>query len=152
MSHSIRNPTEGLKKVMEAVCNLNQVRPIRRRDDSGVGIVNDYWATGLKMMQDEGFLGSLVSFDKHAMSQQTRDQVAALCKEEDFNPLKIQNVSRMGHALCIWVKAVDTYARVEAIVQPKHEEMQRVQGRLGRGGKVLVCCRFLCLSSHRSVA
>ena len=62
---SMRNPPRGVRLVMEALCIIKKVGPVRVPDPSGNGKqIIDYWAPALKyVLGDPRLLRSLVEFD-----------------------------------------------------------------------------------------
>lgn len=51
----------AVKLVLEAVCILKGVKPIRMKDAQSGQMVDSYWEASKKMLQDEDFLPSLRS-------------------------------------------------------------------------------------------
>lgn len=49
----------AVKIVLEAVCILKGVKPIRMKDAQSGQMVDSYWAASQKMLVDEDFLPSL---------------------------------------------------------------------------------------------
>lgn len=49
----------AVKLVLEAVCILKNVKPIRMKDTQSGQMVDSYWAASQKMLVDEDFLPSL---------------------------------------------------------------------------------------------
>lgn len=49
----------AVKLVLEAVCILKNVKPIRMKDAQSGQMVDSYWAASQKMLVDEDFLPSL---------------------------------------------------------------------------------------------
>lgn len=50
--------------------------------------------------------------------------------DSELIPEKLKGVSSAASALCTWIRAVETYARVYRIVQPKKERFQRAMADL----------------------
>ena len=50
--------------------------------------------------------------------------------DSELVPEKLKAVSSAASALCTWIRAVETYARVYRIVQPKKERFQRAMADL----------------------
>jgi dynein heavy chain len=49
----------AVKLVLEAVCILKGVKPIRMKDAQSGAMIDSYWAASQKMLVDEDFLVSL---------------------------------------------------------------------------------------------
>ena len=51
-------------------------------------------------------------------------------KMADFNPADVKKVSTACGSLCMWVRAMDTYARVAKTVEPKKQKLKAAQKQL----------------------
>ena len=51
-------------------------------------------------------------------------------KMADFNPADVKKVSTACGSLCMWVRAMDTYARVAKTVEPKKAKLKEATGKL----------------------
>jgi dynein heavy chain len=83
----------GVKLVLEAVCILKAVKPIRMKDPQSGAMVDSYWEASKKMLMEEDFLGSLRNFDKDHIDPGTVKKIQGYTPLPDFQPEKIQNVS-----------------------------------------------------------
>ena len=53
------------QQVIEAVCVMKQISPIRIPDPNGSGkMIEDFWPAGLKLLGDMRFLDILKDYDK----------------------------------------------------------------------------------------
>jgi len=68
---TMMSPPPGVKLVMEAVCILKKVEPMKKPDPSTGAMVKDYWGASLKLTGDPNFLHSLKTFDKEHISDKT---------------------------------------------------------------------------------
>ena len=49
---------------------------------------------------------------------------------EDFTPDKMKSVSTAATSLCMWVKAMDTYSKVAAGIEPKKKALAEAEAEL----------------------
>lgn len=76
---------------------------------AGGGFATDYWGPAQKMLADTGFLKSLMDFDKDNVSEDIMKKIHKYVAEDDFDPEKVNKVSKAAHGLCRWVRAVQSY-------------------------------------------
>ncbi|KAJ3020398.1 UNVERIFIED_CONTAM: Dynein heavy chain 7, axonemal [Siphonaria sp. JEL0065] len=129
---SMKNPPDGVKLVLEAVCVMKDVKPEKIPDPSGSGrMVFDYWKSSLKMLNDAKFLDSLKTFDKD-------DIPAAIIKKirttympnPEFKPEKVRNASSAAEGLCTWILAMESYDKVAKVVAPKQIALAHAEAEL----------------------
>ena len=107
---------------MEAVCILLGVKP----EASSAG--PDYWKLTLG---DVRFLDRLCYFDKDnidpkALETIRKDFIPNPC----FHPDAIGKCSKAARSLCVWVHAMDTYARVSSELAPARAKIHEVDAVL----------------------
>ena len=49
----------GVKLVLEAVCIMKNIKPVRMKDPNSGRMVDDYWEASKKMLMDNDFLETL---------------------------------------------------------------------------------------------
>ena len=64
---SLKNAPPAIKLLMEAICVLMKIEPIRTKSKDGFTITNDYWAaaTGRSVLGNPKLLEMLSKFDHH---------------------------------------------------------------------------------------
>merc|ERR1712083_1143272 len=79
------------------------------------------WDESKKLMNDSGFLQSLREYDKDALAanQKLTQKLQKYVKRDDFQPDQVKKVSAAAMSLCMWVRAMDVYARVARSIEPK---------------------------------
>ncbi len=93
------NPPAGVKLVMEAMCVLKAVPP--KMVGAAGQKVADYWEPGKKMLADaKGLLDSMFNFDKDNIPPKIIKAVTPYIENEDFEPKKIEAVSKACTAMC----------------------------------------------------
>ncbi|TPX37761.1 hypothetical protein SeMB42_g06896 [Synchytrium endobioticum] len=129
---TMKNPPDGVKLVMEAVCVMKDIKPEKIPDPSGSGrMVFDYWKPSLKMLGDPKFLEQLKSFDKDNIPAATVKKIrATYIPNPDFKPEKVRAASSAAEGLCNWIVAMEAYDRVAKEVAPKQEALAKAEAEL----------------------
>ncbi|KAI9190103.1 hypothetical protein H9P43_001536 [Blastocladiella emersonii ATCC 22665] len=129
---AMKNPPDGVKLVMEAVCVMKDIKPDKIPDPAGTGkMLVDYWKTSLKMLGDARFLESLKLFDKDNIAPHIMKKIrATYIPNPEFRPEKVRNASSAAEGLCSWVIAMEAYDRVIKVVAPKQEALKLAESEL----------------------
>ncbi|XP_031338901.1 dynein heavy chain 2, axonemal-like isoform X2 [Photinus pyralis] len=120
---SYGKPPVKVEMVMEAVMILKQLDPS--------------WAEAKKQLGDQNFLTNLREFDKNNISEKTLKKIATYTSNEEFVPDKIGIVSLAAKSLCMWVIAIEKYAKVWKIVAPKKARLDEALESLKQQQKLL---------------
>jgi dynein heavy chain len=115
---AMKSPPAPVRLVLSGVCIMKGFKPARVKDESGK-MIEDYWPIATKMISEMGFLASLTSFDKDNIPVPTIKKIGAYTVQEDFQPDRVEKVSKAAFGLCMWVRAMETYDRVAKVVAPK---------------------------------
>lgn len=70
------------------------------------------WQAAKKELADTNFLNNLKEFDKNHISEKTLRRIGTYTANEEFQPDKVGIVSFAAKSLCIWVRAIEKYAKV----------------------------------------
>lgn len=70
------------------------------------------WAESKRQLGDINFLQNLKDFDKNHISEKTLKKIAQYTTNEEFQPDKVGIVSFAAKSLCMWVIAIEKYAKV----------------------------------------
>ena len=97
----------------------------------------DYWGPSLKMMQETGFLPSLVNYDKETIDQPLIDKIQEFITSDTFQLDNLKKVSTVAMNLAKWVFAMDKFYRVNKIVKPKKEQLKVAEEKYESVMKVL---------------
>ncbi|ODM98966.1 Dynein heavy chain 6, axonemal [Orchesella cincta] len=111
-----QKPPELVKTVMEAVCILFGLKPD--------------WNTARIMLSDSQFLKKLYDFGKDDVSENTLKKLKVYIDNPSFTPKKIEKVSKACKSICMWVRAIDVYAKVFKTVEPKRNRYLTAQTEL----------------------
>ena len=91
------------------------------------------WDTAKKMMKEpRKFIDDLVKYDKDAIKQATLTKLKKYINDPRFVPKNIAKKSDAGKSICMWVRAMDTYAEVKKIVVPKEEALKVAEQQLSK--------------------
>ncbi len=99
---SFRNPPEVVVLVMMAVCFLKD----QKQD----------WDSALRMLSDTNFRASLINYPKDDIPAAKLRKLKTWIENPDFEIEKVSRVSKAATAMCMWVRAIDTYAHVAKTV------------------------------------
>ncbi|XP_065162410.1 dynein axonemal heavy chain 6 isoform X2 [Atheta coriaria] len=111
-----QKPPTLVRTVMEAVCLL-------------LGTKTD-WAAAKQVMGDGNFLKRLQDFDKNNIPEKTLQKLKAYIDNKDFQPDIVASVSKVCKSMCMWVRAIDMYAKVYKIVEPKRKKLEAAEKEL----------------------
>ncbi|XP_050498494.1 dynein axonemal heavy chain 2 [Diabrotica virgifera virgifera] len=106
---SYQTPPQKVKMVMEAVNILVGIEP--------------NWENAKKLLGGMNFLQDLKDFDKNHISEKTLKKIATYTMNEEFIPDKVGIVSFAAKSLCMWVIAIEKYAKIWKIVGPKKAKL-----------------------------
>jgi dynein heavy chain len=76
------------------------------------------WDTAKKVMSESGFVKRLVDFNKDAMSASVLKKLSKYIEDPAFTPDAVAKQSAAAKSLCMWVRAMDVYARVAKVEKP----------------------------------
>lgn len=129
---ALKNPPPAVRMVMEAICVMKSIKPVRIKDPGGSGkMIDDYWAPSQKLLGDSHFLQSLKAYDKDNIDPIV---IAVIRKKfipnPDFVPDIVKNSSSAAEGLCKWVRALDKYDVVAKVVGPKKESLDKAEAEL----------------------
>ncbi|KAF5292010.1 hypothetical protein FQA39_LY14127 [Lamprigera yunnana] len=116
-------PPTKVEMVMEAVMTLKQLDPS--------------WAESKRQLGDQNFLNNLRDFDKNNIPERTLKKIATYTTNDEFVPEKIGMVSLAAKSLCMWVIAIEKYAKVWKVVAPKKAKLDEALESLSAKQKLL---------------
>lgn len=125
------NPPGGVKLVVEAICVIRNVQPKMEVSADGKGKLANYWEPGKRMLADaKGLLEAMFQFDKDNIPEKTIARIEPYMNDPNFEPKKIEAVSKSCKAMCQWVRAMYTYHHVAKNVEPKRRALNAAQEEL----------------------
>jgi len=118
------NPPPDLVMVLNAVCLLKGEK--------------QEWSTAVKLMsKGQVFIDSLKSFDPKEIKERTLKALKKYVNDPRFEPDLIAQKGMAAKSVCMWVKAMDKYAEVLKIVEPKQKDLSEAQTKLDKAEKEL---------------
>lgn len=93
--------------MLEAVCILKGIKPIRMKDTNTGQMVDNYWEASKKMLMEDDFLGSLRQYDKDHIDAGIIKKIQPYIANPEFQPEKILTV-------CLWVVLLMLISRSSA--------------------------------------
>uniref|UniRef100_A0A5K3EMK9 Dynein_AAA_lid domain-containing protein n=1 Tax=Mesocestoides corti TaxID=53468 RepID=A0A5K3EMK9_MESCO len=109
-------PPQLVQTVMEAVCLM-------------LGQKTD-WTTAKTVLGDSNFLRKLVEYPKDTISDALLRKLQKYVDNPDFVPSVVEKVSKACKSLCMWVRALELYARVYRTVEPKKKRLEEANKEL----------------------
>jgi dynein heavy chain len=79
------------------------------------------WASAKLVLGDKDFLKKLQQFEKDKISDALLKKLEEYIEHPDFVPEKVATQSKACKSMCMWVRAVDMYAKVYKVVEPKRK-------------------------------
>lgn len=110
-------PPELVQTVLEAVCIL-----CNQKTD---------WASAKVLLGEPTFLKRLYEYEKDNIPDATLKKLRKYIENPKFEPDVVEKVSKAAKSLCMWVRAVDLYARVFRTVEPKKQRLAAAEAELG---------------------
>ncbi|XP_069668946.1 dynein axonemal heavy chain 6 isoform X3 [Periplaneta americana] len=111
-------PPHLVKFVMEAVCLL-------------LGQKLD-WASAKLVLGDTNFLKKLQEYEKDKISDALLKKLKDYVEHPDFIPDKVATQSKVCKSMCMWVRAIDMYAKVYRVVEPKRKRLEEAERELNQ--------------------
>lgn len=118
-------PPNDVRMVLEAVCILQGRKPKRSLDPNTQKVVYDYWATSKTMMNEVGFLKSLLEYKKEEIEEKTINDLKKYIDDPKFVREYLVTVSEIAANLADWVIAMNKFYHVNLIVKPKQFALEK---------------------------
>jgi len=110
-------PPEDLVMVMDAVCTLL---------DKKTG-----WDQAKKEMANpNAFIETLQNFDKDKIPARLHKKLKKYTEDPKFDPVLIEKKSVAGKSICMFCIAMDKYAEVKKVVEPKEAKLKEAMAQL----------------------
>ena len=127
---SMKTPPSGVKLVMEGVCILFEVKPVKVPAPDGKGKIDDYWEPSKKVLGDVNFLQKLFDFDKDNIPAHCIAKIKQYTVMPEFQPAAVEKQSLAATGICKWVRAMEVYDRVAKVVEPKRIALKSAEAEL----------------------
>ena len=128
---ALGNPPAGVRMVMEGVCIMFMVKPVKVAGEKPGEKIDDYWSQVPKLLTNPGkFLDSLFQFDKENIKDSVIKKIKPYIENPAFTPANIAKVSKACTAICSWVRAMDKYHHISKMVAPKRAALKEANESL----------------------
>jgi dynein heavy chain len=77
------------------------------------------WTSAKLVLGDTDFLKRLQGYEKDKISDALLKKLKEYVEHPDFVPEKVATQSKVCKSMCMWVRAVDMYAKIYRVVEPK---------------------------------
>ncbi|CAB0035010.1 unnamed protein product, partial [Trichogramma brassicae] len=125
---AMKRPPVGVVLVIEAICIVKKVKPLKVAGERPGEKLNDYWTPGSALLSDAGhFLSSLENYNKEDLNEDMIKSLKGYIENPDFQPAKVATVSKACHSLCLWVHAMYNYYFVNERVKPKMQALREAE-------------------------
>ena len=148
---SMRKPPPGVKLVLETVCIVLKVKPVKNPKTGK----KDFWLAAQKsLLNDTRFVKRLRTYNKDKLSAKIAAKLEPYLENPEFQPEKIAFASTAAEGMCKWVRAMVSYHHVSRDVEPKRQALAAADATLAEAQVWMLCClasRCLpCVASPRS--
>ncbi|KAG3108336.1 Dynein heavy chain 6, axonemal [Phytophthora idaei] len=109
-------PPQAVQVVMEAVCIM-------------LGEKAD-WDNSKRILSRSTFMAELKEYDKDNIPPAILKKIRKYIESPEFAVEEVKKVSHAAMSLCMWVHAIDTYARVVKEVAPKRQRLAEMNAVL----------------------
>ncbi|CAI2733353.1 unnamed protein product [Schistosoma spindalis] len=109
-------PPQLVQTVMEAVCIM-------------LGQKGD-WATAKTVLNDSNFLRKLVEYPKDEITDGQLKKLKKFIDNPEFIPEIVEKTSKACKSMCMWIRALDLYARIFRTVEPKRKRLEEANKEL----------------------
>ncbi|XP_043248669.1 dynein axonemal heavy chain 6 [Colletes gigas] len=88
------------------------------------------WPTAKLVLGDMRFLDRLIAYPKDDISDKLLQKLQEYVKHPEFRPDLVARQSKACRSLCIWVRAMDGYAKIYRVVEPKRQRLNLAEEEL----------------------
>lgn len=138
----MKRPPQGVIYVMEGICIVRGVKPVKIAGPRPGEKINDYWEPSRGMLTDPGaFMQSLLNFDKDSITEEMIQKLEKYVNDPGFQPEKIIKVSKACTSLCMWIHAMYKYYFVNLQVAPKKAALAAAKSDLEKTERTLAAAK-----------
>ncbi|KAF5308293.1 hypothetical protein FQR65_LT06286 [Abscondita terminalis] len=135
---AMKKPPVGVVYVVESICIIKGIKPVKVRGEKLGEKVLDYWEPGRSMLADPGaFMSSLLNFDKDSLTEEIINKLKQYVENPLFTPQKIALISKACMSLCTWVRAMYKFYFINKVVAPKKAALANAKAELAITEKIL---------------
>ena len=98
---------------------MRGIKPTRMKDTKTGEMVDDFWLSAMKMLNDIAFLDTLRNYDKDHIPVKVVQAIRPYLSLPEFDPDIVKKASNAAFGLCCWVRAMESYDKVNPKIYPK---------------------------------
>ncbi|XP_012153033.2 dynein heavy chain at 16F [Megachile rotundata] len=88
------------------------------------------WPSAKLVLGDIHFLDRLLTYPTDEISDRLLNNLQYYINHPEFKPDLVARQSKACKSMCIWVRAIDGYAKIYRVVEPKRQRLQKAEGEL----------------------
>ena len=118
---SVKNPTEVAKIILEGLCHMFQIKPVRSFNQTTMKYTYDYWPASSKLLSSSEFLKNLIQFDKDNVSPQVCQKVRKILDDPKCSEQRAKNCSKALSGIRGWMEGVVSYSTLREQLKLRQE-------------------------------
>ncbi|CAF1508861.1 unnamed protein product, partial [Adineta ricciae] len=136
---AMKNPPAAVKTVMEAICILLGEQAEKVVDPATGQRKDDWWKTSVRVLGNQYFLKNLLNYKRDEIPPQLMKRIRdKYVPDPNFQPDKVETVSKACAGLAKWTMAMDKYDVVAKIVAPKKQALAAAESQVAKAEGILV--------------
>lgn len=89
------------------------------------------WENAKKVLNDPQFVRRLLDYDKDNIPEKVLKAVRRVTQDPMFTPTQVKQHSKAAMSMCMWVRAIETYAEIFKVVMPKRQKLREAEFAYG---------------------
>ena len=88
------------------------------------------WDNAKRVLSDAGFMNRLYGFDRDNIPTEVQARLLPIIQNPLFQPATVGKQSNAARSLCMWVRAMDNFAKTLKVVRPLQERQAKAEAEL----------------------
>jgi len=122
-----QTPPPGAIAVMESLCILFSVNPVKEKGGNIKEVKWNYWEPAKKSVLTADLLKRCTNFEKDKIPSEIIEKLKPVIARETYQDDVLKNVSKAAWGLAKWVRAMVQYDEAMKVVRPKQEQLKVAQ-------------------------